>query len=109
MSSRREQAKSDELNKLYERRLKIIADADLADPDELKSLDEQIEHLEVEILNPSLEKVESILELMQPKKDKERGILQFEEQVRLTSSQTNLDLDSKNKTNLLNNDDKKTS
>ena len=109
MSSRREQAKSDELNKLYERRLKIIADADLADPDELKSLDEQIEHLEVEILNPSLEKVESILELMQPKKDKERGILQFEEQVRLTSSQTHLDLDSKNKTNLLNNDDKKTS
>jgi hypothetical protein len=97
MSSRRNQAQADELNKLYELRVKLIVDSD-ADPDELKHLNEQIKRLEKEVLSSSLENAENSLNILEPKRDKVRSILAFEEQMSLPSSQNNPDSNSSNHT-----------
>jgi hypothetical protein len=94
MSSRRNQAKYVELDKLYERKAKLIADPD-AEPDELQNLEDKISRLEQEILNPSLEDAGSSLKLLEQKKDKGRGFLSFEEQMNLPSSQNNSDSQSR--------------
>ncbi|RUS94653.1 hypothetical protein DSM106972_092900 [Dulcicalothrix desertica PCC 7102] len=90
MSSRRNQAKSVELDKLYERKAKLIADPD-AEADELQNLEAKINRLEQELLNPSLEDAESSLQLLEPNKNKGRNSLLFEEQMNLPPSQSNSD------------------
>jgi hypothetical protein len=90
MSSRKDQAKYDELNKLYEQKVKLIADVD-NDPEELKYLDEKIDQLENSMPKLSLEDAGSSLDLLQPKRNKSRGISQFEEQVSAPPSKTDSD------------------
>lgn len=90
MSSRKDQAKYDELNQLYEQKAKLIADVD-NDPEELKYLDEKIDQLENSMPKLSLEDAGSSLDLLQPKRNKSRGISQFEEQVSVPPSKTDSD------------------
>jgi hypothetical protein len=90
MSLRKDQAKYDELNKLYEEKVKLIADVD-NDPEELKYLDEKIDQLENSMLNLSLEDAGSSLDLLQPKRNESRGLSQFEEQVSVPPSKTDSD------------------
>lgn len=97
MSSRRNKAKSYELNKLYEERARLIADTNV-DPDELDYLNEKIDHLEKEILSPSLEDAGSALNILEPKRDREKNSLRFKEQVGLLPNIKNLDSDSSNDT-----------
>lgn len=97
MSSRRNKAKSYELNKLYEERARLIADTNV-DPDELDYLNEKIDHLEKEILSPSLEDAGSALNILEPKRDRGKNSLKFEEQVGLLPNIKNLDSDSSNDT-----------
>lgn len=97
MSSRRNKAKSYELNKLYEERARLIADTNV-DPDELDYLNEKIDHLEKEILIPSLEDAGSALNILEPKRDREKNSLRFKEQVGLLPNIKNLDSDSSNDT-----------
>ncbi len=94
MSSRMNQAKYEELDKLCERRAKLIADPD-AEPDELQNLEDKISRLKQEMPNPSLEDAESSLQLLEPKKEKSRGFLLFEEQMNLLPSQNNADSQSR--------------
>lgn len=75
MSLKRNQAQFDELNKLYEQRAKLIAEAD---PDEIEHLNKQINRLEEEVLSSSLEEAERSLNILEP-----RRFLKFEEQMRL--------------------------
>lgn len=89
MSLRRNQAQSDELNKLYDLRAKLITDSD-ADSDELKHLNQQINRLEQEVLSPSLEEASNSLNILEPKRDKGKSTLGFEEQMNLPSSPNNL-------------------
>ena len=79
-----------------------ISICNFVDQDELDYLDERIKLLEDEVLNPSLEEARSGLDLLQPKKDKVREVIQFEEQVNLPSSQTNPDSNSSEDTNVPN-------
>ncbi|MDY6802415.1 MAG: hypothetical protein SXA11_01210 [Cyanobacteriota bacterium] len=82
MSSRKNKAQSDELNKLYEQKLKLIADQD-ADLDELEHLNEQIDRLEKEIPLTSLEDAGSALNILEPTRDGVKNTLAFEEQMTL--------------------------
>lgn len=104
MSLRKNKAQSDELNKLYEQRAKLIADSD-ADTDELDYLNEQIDHLEKEILRPSLEDAGSALDILEPKRDKGKNTLAFEEQMGLLPDKKNLDSDSSSDTSVPNQED----
>ena len=82
MSSRRDESRQAELDKLYEQRAKLIADAD-ADDDEREYLDEQIDRLEQEALTPSLEDAGDSLSLLEPKRAKGKHVLAFKEQMSL--------------------------
>lgn len=104
MSSRRNQAKYVELDKLYERKAKLIADPD-PEPDELQNLEDKISRLEQEILNPSLEDAGSSLKLLEQRKDKGRVFLSFEEQMNLPSSQNNSDSQSRRDRSATNQED----
>ena len=97
MSSRRNKAKSYELNKLYEGWARLIADTNV-DPDELDYLNEKIDHLEKEILSLSLEDAGSALNILEPKRDRGKNSLRFKEQVGLLPNIKNLDSDSSNDT-----------
>ena len=103
MSSRRNQAQADELNKLYEQRAKLVVDPDV-EPDELKHLDEQINRLEKEVLSSSLEDAENSLNILEPKRDWVKSNLAFEEQISLPSSQNNPGSNSSNHTSIPNQD-----
>lgn len=88
MSSRKNQAQSAELNKLYEQREKLIADVD-TDTEELEYLNDQIARLEREVLGTSLEDAESKLNILEPKKNKDSSAIAFEEQMSLSSNSKN--------------------
>lgn len=90
MSSRKNQSQSDELDKLYKQRAKLIADVD-ADPDELEHLNKQIDRLENEALSPSLENAENSLSLLEPNRQKSLNTSIFEEQMSLSSNSDILD------------------
>jgi hypothetical protein len=86
MSSRANQAKCDELKKLYEQRLALTGDD--TSEGELEYLNEQISSLEQEIINPSLENAESKLNLLGQKKSKFQGFLEVAEQMNLSGGET---------------------
>ncbi|GGA09552.1 hypothetical protein [Okeania sp. KiyG1] len=104
MSSRKNKAQSNELDKLYEQRAKLVADPD-ADPDEREYLDEQIDRLEKEILTPSLEDAGSALDILEPKRDGSKNTLAFEEQMGLLPGKNNLDSDPSSDTSVPNQKD----
>ncbi|MCL2924379.1 MAG: hypothetical protein MGF17_07070 [Trichodesmium sp. MAG_R04] len=104
MSERKNKAQSDELNKLYEQRAKLIADPD-ADSDEWDYLKEKIDYLEKEIISPSLEDAGSALDILEPKRDRANKSLAFEEQMGLLTDTNDLDSDYRNDTSVLNQED----
>ena len=77
MSSRRNQAKYDELNKLYEKKAKLIGDPD-ADSAELQNVENQISRLEQEFFNPSLEDAGNSLKSLEPNKNEGQSSSLFE-------------------------------
>jgi chromosome segregation ATPase len=99
MSSRRNQSQFDELNKLYDRRAKIITDSD-ADSDELEHLNQQINRLEQEVSNSSLDEANNNLNLLNPKRNTSKSTLGFEEQMSLPSTPNNLGSNSISDTNI---------
>ena len=70
IDSRRDESRQKELDKLYELRTQLIADADVA-ADEREYLNKQIERLEQEALTPSLED----LNLLEPKRLQGKHVL----------------------------------
>ena len=104
MYSRRNQAHYDELNKLYEQRAKLIAYPD-DNQDELQDLNETINCLEKEIPSFSLEDAGSSLNRLEPKRDKRKSTLDFEEQMSLLPSEKNRDSDPSSEPRIINQED----
>lgn len=95
INSIRNQAKVDQLKKLYEQKAKILLDPD---SDEIKNLNEQINNLEKEVSSFSLEDVGNSLKILKPKIDKNDNILSFEKQMDLPTSPNSSDSSSDNDT-----------
>ncbi|NEO73062.1 hypothetical protein [Moorena sp. SIO3H5] len=104
MYSRRNQAQSEELNKLYEQRAKIIANSDV-DQDEIDDLNEKINRLENEIPSFSLEDAGNSINRLEPTRDKRKSALDFEEQMSLPSSEKNQEPDFSGEPRIINQED----
>lgn len=81
MSSRMNQAKFAELERLYEQRLKLIVDEE--NESEIEYLNKKISILEKEVPNPSLEDARSNLNRLEPKRPKAKGFQELAQEINL--------------------------
>ena len=95
-SFKREEVKSLELEKLYQRRLQLTGDEE--NEAELVYVNERIRELEAESINPSLENARSTLNHLQPKKEKGKGFSEVAEQMNLLKNKVNPQISSSDHT-----------
>ncbi|NET85371.1 MAG: hypothetical protein F6J94_26750 [Moorea sp. SIO1F2] len=104
MSSIRNKAQYEELNKLYEQRSKIIANSDV-EQEERDYFNEQINRLENEIPSVSLEDAGNSLNRLEPTRYNSKSALDFEEQMSLPSSEKNQEPDFSGEPRIINQED----
>lgn len=80
MTTMKGQSQTDDLNRLYAERSKMISDID-TDPDDLKYLTEKIKELEEELLNTSLTDTEDDLSILQPRRVRGSSAINFESEI----------------------------